>query len=325
LWLLQVAKYYGDTEEEQRQRLLQPLLDAAEAAEPADRQQLPLPAVSSAALPSDLDSDSDEGEEIVYTGRPAAAAAAARVRRIRASRRRVTNLSESQAAVIKETEQRYRRNYGQQGDGHLVTAVIRAVKAWSKYGLPAALQAGGAAADEAKPPPNYLWEVFVLFVLEQGCRQGRRYKQEQPLQLFMDVMEAAAQRLRCSDAPSTDQQQQQHDQEPIMLEVFYSRRQAQLPSFSGLWGCGPLYRPAIINPVDPAYNCTAWQAFRHWDDLAAAAGALHAQLQHSMQGRAGGEGAGSSAAAAAAGGNAWQRLCEDSSCTLGAAVRAFEQ
>jgi hypothetical protein len=156
----------------------------------------------------------------------------------------------------------------------------------------------------------------------------------------MDVMEAAAQQLRCSDPPSAatlasskeqqphnhlqqQQQQQQQQQEPIMLEVYYSRDQALLPSFSGLWGCGPLYRPAIINPVDPAYNCTVWQPFRHWDALAAAAGALHAQLQHSMEGRAGGEGAGSSAAAA--GGNAWQRLCEDSSCTLGAAVRAFEQ
>jgi hypothetical protein len=119
------------------------------------------------------------------------------LRRIRASRRCVTNLSESQAAVIKGVEQRYRQQCNRVGYRRLVTDVIRAVKAWSKFGLPAALTAGGAtaaaAADEAKGPPAYLWEVFVLWVLEQRSRQGRKYEQARQLQLFMDVMQAAPQ------------------------------------------------------------------------------------------------------------------------------------
>jgi hypothetical protein len=337
---VQVARYYANTEEEQRQRVLQPLLAAAEAAAiattPAAAGQL---SNRRSCSLSTSDSDSDEGYELTaFNGSSSSShsmASLPRPLRIKAVRQRVTDLSESQSAILKGVEQRYKQQYNRAGYGRLVTDVIRAVKAWSKYGLPAALTAGtaAAAADEAKGPPAYLWEVFVLWVLEQRSRQGRRYEQARPLQLFMDVMQAAAQHLRCSDyelPPSThqqppgqtqqQQQQQQCGAEPIILEVYYSRAQALLPSFSGLWGCGPLYRPAIIHPVDPCYNCTAWQPFRDWDGLAAAAGQLHAQLQDAMEG---GPGAGE-AGAGGSGGNAWQRLCGDSSCTLGAAVRDFE-
>ncbi|KAF6256054.1 hypothetical protein COO60DRAFT_1640999 [Scenedesmus sp. NREL 46B-D3] len=178
------------------------------------------------------------------------------------------------------------------------------------------VQAAGAAADDAKGPPNYIWEVFVLYVLEQRTQQRRLYEQQRPLELFMDVLLAASQLLRCTPPPSTDQQapdaQQQQQQlqcEPIILEVYYSKQQALLPSFSRLWGSGRLYRPAIINPVDPSYNCTAWQPFRQWDELAAAAG----DLACAAAGELGGTGRG------------WRGWRRDSSCTLGAAVEAFKQ
>jgi hypothetical protein len=74
--------------------------------------------------------------------------------------------------------------------------------------------------------------------------------------------------------------------------------------------------------VDPSYNCTAWQPFRQWDELAAAARALRAQLQERMEGRGWGR---STAGSSVGGGNAWEQLCRDSSCTLGAAVEAFKQ
>jgi hypothetical protein len=343
---VQVARYHANTEEDQRQRVLQPLLAAAEAAAAAAA----APPVAAGQLSnrrscslSASDSDSDEGYELTaFNGSSSSShsmASLLRPVRIKAVRQRVTDLSESQSAILKRVEQRYKQQYNRVGYGRLVTDVIRAVKAWSKYGLPAALTAGGAAAaaaaaaaDDAKGPPAYLWEVFVLWVLQQRSRQGRKYEQARPLQLFMDVMQAAAQHLRCSDyelppptyqqPPGQTQQQQQYGQEPIILEVYYSRAQALLPSFSALWGCGPLYRPAIIHPVDPCYNCTAWQPFRDWDALAAAAGELHAQLQAAMEG--GGEEEAAGGGAGGSGGNAWQQLCSNSSCTLGAAVRAFE-
>ncbi|WIA32285.1 hypothetical protein OEZ86_003131 [Tetradesmus obliquus] len=314
---VQVAKYHGDTEEQQRQCVLQQLLDAAAAA----------------VLP---------GPDF-----------------FEASGRRVMDLSESQSAVIKGVNVRYRQR-GYEGYGRLVTDVIRAVKAWSKFGLPVALRreqqrqeqqqhdgkdttpldqepqtaqqqlrAAGAAADTVKLPPNYLWEVFVLYVLEQQTQRGCRYDQSRPLELFMDVMQAAPQLLRCSGPPGTTQQaadpqqqqqqqqqeqQQQEQQEPIILELYYTKQQALL--FRHLWGEGPLYRPFIINPVDPTYNCTRFQLFRQWDELAAAAGALHKQLKEALQGRD---------RAGAAGSTAWEVLCGDSSCTLGAAVEAFRQ
>jgi hypothetical protein len=142
------------------------------------------------------------------------------------------------------------------------------------------------------------------------------------MQLFMDVLLAASQRLRYTQQqPANPQQQQQCDDvdEPIILELYYSRRQALQPAFSQLWGTGRLYRPAIINPVDPSYNCTAWQPFRQWDELAAAAGDLHGQLQAALEGRERGGAGGSSA------GTALEQLCRDSSCTLNAAVEAFMQ
>jgi hypothetical protein len=169
--ILQVARYHGNTEEEQRQRVLLPLLAAAEAAAAAAAvgQRPNWSSGSWSASESDADEDYERAGSSSSSS-SSSSTSLSRPVRIKAARQRVTDLSESQSAVIKGVEQRYRRAYGVQGYGRLVTDVIRAVKAWSKYGLPAALTAGGAAADEAKPPPNYLWEVFVLFVLDQGCR-----------------------------------------------------------------------------------------------------------------------------------------------------------
>ncbi|WIA12144.1 hypothetical protein OEZ85_012217 [Tetradesmus obliquus] len=341
---LQVAKYHGDTKEQQRQHLLQPLLEAAEtagaeaaarsAAAKAEeaRRRTQLAAGASAGstgvnlqLEPDVYPGDQHPEEWEHVELGNYTAFAARVpedpERITVSRRRVTDLSESQTAVIKGVNELYKQR-GRHGYGQLVTDVIRAVKAWSKFGLPVALKAAGAAADDAKPPPGYLWELFVLYVLEQQTQHGCVYDPGQPLELFMDVMHAASQRLRCSDPPEQQQQQQQQQQqgEPIILDLYYTKQQALLPAITQCWGTGPLYRPAIINPVDPTYNCTAWQPFRQWDELAAAAGELHKQLQQALEGRGRAGAAGSSGG----GSTAWEALCRGSSCTLGAAVEAFE-
>uniref|UniRef100_A0A383VMG0 Uncharacterized protein n=1 Tax=Tetradesmus obliquus TaxID=3088 RepID=A0A383VMG0_TETOB len=98
--------------------------------------------------------------------------------------------------------------------------------------------------------------------------------------------------------------------------------------FRDAWGSEQLNTPYIINPVDPTFNCTEWQAFREWDIAAEAAKKLHAQLADALAG-----GSALAAAAAAAGeggdgcdecaddGDMWKRLLRIS--TLGAVWDAF--
>lgn len=339
-----MAKYYGDTKEQQCEKLLGGLLKSAAAA--SDRAQ------ESSLLTTPAESDSDEEEErIVFNGSsvgrlqaasgPAGAHASAAVQgrksaTITVSRQRVTNLAELQADVVKGVEERYRQQqYGNRhGYGRLVTDVIRAVKAWSKYGLPAALHASGIAAEDCKGPANYCWEIFVLYVLQQQtllkAAKGDGYDQSKPLELFMDVLQQASVILRTTS--STEEALAR----AIMLDHYYTRQEAQQPVFQQLWGEGELYIPYIINPVDPTYNCTAMQPFRYWNELAAAAGQLHQQLDVGMQGGWGDSrplaAAGDGAATAAGGGSsslgghsssgtAWTWVCMNSS--LGRAWNEF--
>lgn len=221
-------------------------------------------------------------------------------RDMHSDRQRVTNLTELMTDVVKKVEQRSRDAHKVHGMGRLCTDIIRLMKAWSKHGLPKAMSAISAAseqpalpADASKAPPGYIWEIFVVYVLEQGLKQGKRYTQADPLQLLLDVLSSASKQLRSSMQKS----------EAIILEVFYTYEQAM--QFHEEWGDdGCPYAPYVISPVDPTYNCTENAAFRHYDALADAAGALHESLciaQHIACG--------------------WQWLCVNS--TLGPVVAAY--
>lgn len=277
------------------------------------------------------------------------------------------------SGVLKDFGSWVLKEFGYQPDS-LVTDVIRAVKAWSKFGLPGVLlQSGsagpggaavgaaspssgtaaaagtgagaGAAAgpslaartvlaglqpsssteagyDHTKLPPGFVWEIFVMYVLQQRLQQakaaGTAAQEVYPsgrrqLQLFIDVLEAASKLLQHTST------------EPIMLPPPCSygscSPQECQQLFQKLWGpVGQLFTPFIISPVDPSYNCTINTPFKGWGKVADAAGQLHMQIQHALKQAGGGQdGAGSSAGSAA--GEAWQWLLSNSS--LGAAVNAF--
>lgn len=126
-----------------------------------------------------------------------------------------------------------------------------------------------AAADAPKGPPGYIWEIFVVYVLEQKLDQGKTYHPGQPLELFLDVLHEASQLLRSSMKKS----------EAIIVPLYYTREQALMNVFQEEWGeDGCPYAPYIISPVDPSYNCNENAAFRDYDALADAAGQLYGQV-----------------------------------------------
>jgi len=272
--------------------------------------------------------------------------------------------------VVKDFGTWCTKEFGYQPDS-LVTDVIRAIKAWSKFGLPGVLLQpgspgpGGAAVgstspssgtataaatvsgaatgpslaarpvtalqspssteagyDHTKLPPGYVWEIYVLYVLQQRLQQakaaGTAAQEVYPsgrrqLKLFLDVLEAASKLLQHTST------------EPIMLPPpcgygSCSPEECQ-QLFQKVWGpVGRLYTPFIISPVDPSYNCTANTPFKGWGKVADAAGQLHRQIQDALKQAGAGHDGGTSSAGRAAG-DAWQWLLSNSS--LGAAVNAF--
>lgn len=155
-------------------------------------------------------------------------------------------------------------------------------------------------------------EVFVVFVLLRQLRAGQAAgtppaqhfpTQTRTLQLFLDVLAAAAELL------------QPGSPDPIALYDLYTPEQCEL--FRDLWGpVGPLCTPFIISPVDPSYNCTKHSAFKGWGGVTAAAGQLHQQLQVLLRS----DSTGASSEPGAQG--VWQQLLNSSS--LGPAVWAFQ-
>lgn len=259
---------------------------------------------------------------------------------------RATLLTPLSTKLITGFEQQCSQCYDIKVSG-LTNNVIRMVKAWSKFGLPAALkyaadassssshsQSGAAAAaatqaaqqsaeascsDYMKQPPGFIWEIFVLYVLQQNLQQNL-LQDNNPLlngnreiNLFMAVLEAASRLLRPSST------------EVIVLYrpfSLYTREECDLSK--ELWGpASPLFRPYIISPVDPSYNCTKHSVFKQWEAVADAAGQLYHQMQGVLEGPAGmlAERGCSSAGEAAVTTDAWQQLL--SSSTLGPAVQAF--
>jgi hypothetical protein len=126
-----------------------------------------------------------------------------------------------------------------------------------------------ASAADVVLPPAYIWEIFVLFVLERQLAAGGLYDPAKPLQLLIDVMAEASQLLRTGSV------------EPIVVPLYYSEAEAKC--CEGLWGGVGLCTPFIINPVDPTYNCTAHHAFCYWDIVAEEAGELHRRLVAACQ------------------------------------------
>jgi hypothetical protein len=152
-----------------------------------------------------------------------------------------------------------------------------------------ALRSTGAAAGFFKGPPANMWEILVLYVLQQHAAQGTFYHQADPLALFMAVLHAAATLLHSGTAEEALER-------AVILDMSgvypggYSVEEAL--RFSQSWGSGGVHTPYIINPVDPTYNCTAMQPFRVWDDVADAAGQLYAALTQAIEGAGGCEGSG---------------------------------
>eukprot|EP00775_Hariotina_reticulata_P003773 gene3773-4032_t len=123
---------------------------------------------------------------------------------------------------------------------------------------------GVATSADVVLPPAYIWEIFVLFVLERQQAKEVLYDPAKPLQLFIDVMDAASQLLR------------QGSVEPVVVSLYYSEAEAKC--CESLWGGVGLCTPYIINPVDPTYNCTAHHSFCDWNTVADEARDLHSGL-----------------------------------------------
>lgn len=83
------------------------------------------------------------------------------------SRQRVTDLAEAARDVVKGTESLFGERYGIKGYGRLLTDVVRALKAWSRYGLPDAL-----AATAPPLPPSHAHGADVLAALEAQLTWG---------------------------------------------------------------------------------------------------------------------------------------------------------
>jgi hypothetical protein len=177
-------------------------------------------------------------------------------------------------ALIKGMDVRCRIHYNLEGAGSLVTTVIRLLKAWTKYGL-----------QELQPPtpkfPGFVWEVLVLYVLEQQCRTldpaavVRRHgtSPQRHLDLFMEVLQCAAECL----GPAGRQ-----GRSPIALTEFYTAEELEL--FRQTWGRPDSDTPCIIHPADPSNNCARNSTFGSWGVVAQAAGQLYQQLQQLRQG-----------------------------------------
>ena len=213
------------------------------------------------------------------------------------------------------------QQYGQHAAGCMATTVIRAMKAWVRDGLADQLQPPGSSArsagSKAARPPGFVWEVFVVYVLEQRLMQHKRDAGASARQLyahgpagecalFMDVLLAASQLLRPSAAADTQ------PAKPIAVTHFYTEQQCEW--FRHCWGAGEVQSsctPFIIHPADPSYNCKL-TGFEQWGALADAAGELHQQMQQLMQQQGGGDGD--------AAGDAWEAVV--ASTTLGRAVDA---
>ena len=184
--------------------------------------------------------------------------------------------------------------------------------------------AAGTAKNAPAYPPGYVWEIFVLFVLERQLKQCRDESASAavysmhlgPLTLFMDVLLAASQLLRHTgwDQP-----------EPGPIAVYYFFTEEECTLFRRNWGpVGPLYTPYIIHPADPRYNCVMHAGFARWGALADEAGLLHQQMQQLLypqdEGVVGVGGNARVAGGSSGSGDVWQLIVDTTS--LGAAVRA---
>jgi hypothetical protein len=308
---VQVAQYRGETQEQQWQGVMKLVQQTADAAE------------QPAVMPA---------------------------------RQRTTDLTELSVDVVKSVERLYKQQHGQpSGYGRLATDVIRLCKAFARYGLPVALRpipaqqaaAAAAAAGEAaevsaaagssstfdahsagstaasfKGPPAYMWEILVLFVLQQHAAEGIYYFQNDPLALFMAVLREASTLLRSGDADEALARAVILDMSSVYPGGCTVEEALR---FSQSWGSGRVHTPYIINPVDPTFNCTIMQPFRAWDAVADATGQLHTQLVQATasadvgDGEAGGGGV--EGGSDCQPGDGWQRLM--SSSTLGPVWDAF--
>jgi len=273
------------------------------------------------------------------------------------SRQRAAIMAPLLTELVRGVNSRCEREYGLQGAGSMVTTVIRACKAWAKFGLAeqldshrpshvssrgsddgehagignAATSAAAAsrvlrAAEPTARPQGYVWEVLVIYVLNQQlqeCKQSNTsaaavYSRGgiREITLFLDVLKAAAALLR----PASPVGQEQVC--PIPLHEWYTAEECEL--FRGAWGPpGQLYTPFTIHPADPSYNCTAHSSFKNWSVIADEAGSLHNKLQMLVEQLAvGADGPGDSSVSRSCDSpDIWQRVLDTT--TLGPAVRAF--
>jgi hypothetical protein len=208
---------------------------------------------------------------------------------------------------LADVQVRFEAQYGQHGATAIATTVIRAVKAWVKWGLDEQLQTAdshGSDSTTATKLPGYIVEILVVYVFEQRLQQGSLYAHSPvgELRLFMDVLQEASQLLRPA-APDSKQ-----PAKPIA--VFHLFTFDDLVLFRGCWGLQSCYTPYIIHPADPSYNCTLHTDFEQWEVLADAAGELHEQMEQIILQQQ-------------ADGDAWEFVMERT--TLGLAVEACRQ
>jgi hypothetical protein len=241
----------------------------------------------------------------------------------------------------------------------LATETIRAVKAWSKFGLARVLQqqaansssrtkgsaaaaAGSSAAAAAEThvhqpagspgstqgpyaygeiPPGYMWEIIVLYVFEQKLQQAKAARGS-AAELYPTTARNLQLFMDVLETASRLLRPGSSDVIALYASERYTAEQCEM--FRQLWGpVGPLNTPYIISPVDPSYNCTKHYIFKEWGAVADAAGELYQQMQavlHADMAAAAGQPGGSSGGVAASS-NAWEQLLRSSS--LGPAVQAF--
>jgi hypothetical protein len=188
-----------------------------------------------------------------------------------------------------------------------------------------AMRGAGTAAASFKGPPAYMWEILVLFVLQQYAAQRTFFHQKDPLALFMAVLQEASTLLRTGTADEAVARAVILD----MSSVYPGGCSVEAAlRFSQSWGSGRVHTPYIINPVDPTFNCTIMQPFRAWDAVADAAGQLYAQLAQAIEGAGGGgevgsgeDGGGGTATGSGQGESVWRHVL--SSSTLGPVWNAF--
>jgi hypothetical protein len=172
------------------------------------------------------------------------------------------------------------------------------------------MRSSGTAASPFKGPPAYIWEILVLFVLQQHAAQGTFYHQADPLALFMAVLHDASALLRSGTADEALERAvilYMSDVYPGGGSVEEALR------FKQSWGSGWVHTPYIINPVDPTYNCTIMQPFRAWDAVADAAGQLYTRLSQAIEGaQCGGASGGEGSGGSGQGDSVWQHVLSSS-------------